>query len=291
MLGPAADQAGVKLLMAVHPGVPEMLRGDSVRLQQVLINFIGNAIKFSPEGAVSVEASPLAADGRGRLRILFSVIDTGVGIPDDKLKLLFTPFTQVTEGYQRTHQGAGLGLAICRRLVDLMGGTLAMDSEAGKGTSVYFSIPLERVDAEVLAEVCSPGLAAMTGARVLLAEDDAASAFAASAQLEAMGCRVLAVQDGLEALEALGREAFDVVLMDVQMPRLDGVEATAAIRRGECGDQVGDIPIIAMTAYAMDGDKEMLLEAGMTGYLAKPVEMDDLQAALGRALAEPGQGE
>ena len=291
LLGPTADQAGVKLRMDVHPCVPEVLRGDSVRLQQVLINFIGNAIKFAPGGSVSVDASPLAPDWRGRHRILFSVVDTGVGIPDDKLKILFTPFTQVTEGYQRTHQGAGLGLAICRRLVELMGGNLAVDSEAGKGTSVYFSIPLERVAAPVRPEDPRSGLAAMAGARVLLAEDDSASAFAASAQLEAMGCRVLAVRDGREALDALGRETFDVVLMDVQMPRMDGVEATAAIRRGEIGGHLADIPIIAMTAYAMDGDREMLLEAGMTDYLAKPVEMDGLQAALDRALAAPGKGE
>ena len=288
LLGPAADQEGVQLRMAVHPGVPRVLRGDSVRLQQVLINFIGNAVKFAPGGSVDVEASPLAPDGQGRARVLFSVVDTGSGIPDDKLKLLFTPFTQVTEGYQRTHQGAGLGLAICRRLIDLMGGTLSMDSEEGKGTAVYFSLPMEHADAMDQPDEAQGERAAMDGARVLLAEDDAASSFAASAQLEAMGCRVRAVGDGREALKALEREAFDVVLMDVQMPLLNGIEATAAIRRGDAGERMAAIPIIAMTAYAMDGDREMLLEAGMTDYLSKPVEMDDLQAALDRALAPRG---
>jgi len=271
-------ESGVDLAVRLDPTIPERLYGDAARLQQVLTNLVGNALKFTPSGGVSLDATRLGVSRNGRCRVLFSVQDTGIGIPDDKLEKLFRPFSQVSEGFTRSHQGAGLGLSICRRLVGLMGGNMAVSSEAGVGTEVHFALGF---DTEGTEEQASPQSArapeiSLTGVRILLAEDDRFSMVLAEKLFRMHGAMVEVAQDGHEALEILGRSYFDLVFMDIQMPRMDGIEATRAIREGRAGAKMKCVPIIAMTAYAMRGDRERILEAGMDGYVSKPFEVEDL---------------
>jgi signal transduction histidine kinase/response regulator RpfG family c-di-GMP phosphodiesterase len=286
MFLPTARQSGIALDCLTDPGIPRHLLGDATRLQQVLINLIGNALKFTTSGNVSVTVSSLPRQRPERYPLLFSVVDSGIGIPDDKLALLFKPFTQVSEGYMRRFQGAGLGLAICKRLVELMGGTITIETEEGVGTSVHFTVSLGIVQ-QTPAEPPRPipaGNDELSGMRVLLAEDDQANARTAQRLLEHKGCRVTTAETGGQAIDLLRRDRFDLVLMDVQMPDMDGVAATRAIRSGRAGEDNRRVPIIAMTAYAMPGDQEIFLEAGMDGYIAKPVGIDALAHVIGEAM-------
>jgi PAS domain S-box-containing protein len=280
----SAREKGLALRCHVDPVIPRGLLGDAARLQQVLINLVGNAFKFTYAGSVEIEAFCLPSATAEEYRILFSVSDTGIGIPDDIQDTLFEPFTQGNEGYRREHQGAGLGLSICERLVNLMGGSIAVESEVGAGTSVLFCITL-RLDHSIQVMDTVPLEPANVSAgllEILVVEDDAVNRLSTSRLLERMGHRVVAVEDGMQALDELRRRTFDLVLMDVQMPVMDGVEATQAIRRGETGPERVNIPIIAMTAYAMSGDREKFLEAGMDDYQAKPVDPLEFQKALER---------
>ncbi len=293
---PIAKESGLALHINTAPDIPHQLLGDATRLQQVLINLLGNALKFTPAGSVSVEAYPLPPRRKGQYRVLFCITDTGIGIPDDKLELLFRPFSQVSEGYTRNHQGAGLGLAISKRLVELMDGNMAVESEPGVGTSLYFCATFERPDAEETeagsgatgedAEL-HPGL---RGLRALVAEDDTVSGEVAAGLLRQAGLAVSLVMDGLQVLEFLRREPVDLVFMDVQMPILDGVAATRAIRDGQAGEDRRHVPIIAVTSYAMAGDQEAFLAAGMNGYVAKPVGYEELLQAVTAVLGSRGQG-
>jgi PAS domain S-box-containing protein len=281
---PVCRQTGVGLTGHIAPDIPDVLVGDTLRLQQVLNNLVGNAFKFTPSGSIRIEAYPLPPKESGQYRVLFTVSDTGCGIPDDKLDRLFKPFTQVSEGLRRSHQGAGLGLSICKQLVALMDGSIAVESEAGIGTTVFFCITFglhEGVLADDTDSTAAPSEhSALQGVRVLLAEDDLVSGLACSRLLQQLGATMKVVTDGQQALDALRQERFDLVLMDVQMPVLEGVAATRAIREGEAGEDNADIPIIALTALAMAGDRETSLEAGMDGYVAKPVSLDALLAAI-----------
>jgi PAS domain S-box-containing protein len=285
-----ARSSGVSLECRLDPDLPEQAVGDAVRLQQVLSNVVGNAFKFTESGGVTVEAAPLprtqADREQGRQRVLFSVRDTGPGMSDAVQARIFRPFEQGGEGFTRTHQGAGLGLAICRRLVDMMDGTFAVDSEEGRGTTVHFTVSLDLAPEERAPEPAATARDAadqgLEGLRVLLAEDDPVNRTAVREHLERAGARVTTVEDGQQALEALRASAdgFDAVLMDVQMPVLDGVAATRAIRAGEAGESHKSLPVVALTAYAMAGDRETFLQAGMDRYLAKPVDPDELAATL-----------
>ncbi len=289
---PTVKESGVDLEFLHVPDIPAQLIGDATRLQQVLINLVGNALKFTPAGSVTVEAYPLPPRRAGEYRILFCVADTGIGIPDDKLDTLFRPFSQVSEGFTRRYQGAGLGLSICKRLVDLMGGNMAVESELGIGTSVYFCITLglEPAAIDELAEsrITEAGyqVPALAGLRVLVAEDDQVSGLLAMKLLTKAGAIVKVVEDGEQALAALRHEDFNLVLMDVQMPVMDGVEATRAIRNGDAGVDRKNTPIIALTSYAMAGDREKFLEAGMNGYVAKPMEMEAFLRVVEKVMGE-----
>jgi CheY-like chemotaxis protein len=279
---PIAHKAEVELCFDTDPTLPTKVLGDAARLQQVLFNLVGNALKFTPSGNVTVAAHALSPLKPGHGRVLFSVCDTGIGIPDENLGTLFEPFSQVDSGYTRSHQGAGLGLSICKRLVHLMGGSISVVSEAGVGTSIYFALDFEvesGLERFALAKDAVPTIS-LGGRKILLAEDDPVSAMAARAVLQKQGATVSHVQDGQAAIEALTRDTFDLVLMDVQMPVMDGVEATKAIRAGRCGEGSRNIPIVALTAYAMAGDKDIFLDAGMNGYVEKPVTIKDLLLAI-----------
>ncbi|MBI9096775.1 MAG: PAS domain S-box protein [Sphaerochaeta sp.] len=285
---PTAKQSDILLNVDIHPNVQRRVLGDPARLQQVLVNIIGNALKFTQSGQILVAAYPLPAIGKEQVRILFSISDTGIGISDDALGKLFTPFTQGSQGYTRTHQGAGLGLSICKRLIELMGGNISVESEIGKGSTVHFTITFLRdATSSTTGEIVDVETRLMdTTGKILLAEDDRVSSMTAVKQIEKMGFEVTAVADGRQVLEALRKESFDLILMDVQMPVIDGVEATRAVRGGEADEKNKDIPIVAMTAYAMEGDREKFLAAGMDDYLAKPVDMDELEQAIKRVMGK-----
>ncbi len=286
---PIARETGVALECRLDPAIPRVLLGDATRLLQVLTNLVGNAFKFTPSGSVTVEVSPLPALGAQQYKLLFAVTDTGIGIPDDKLANLFEAFSQVSQGFTRKYQGAGLGLAICKRLVELMGGSITVDSQPGTGTTFYFTCVFRREAADAITtpptvQQQDNVLYALAGLRILVAEDDLISGMVAAELLRVGGAVPRLVENGQEALEALQESPYDLVLMDVQMPVLDGVAATKAIRSGALGADKAGIPIIAMTAYAMAGDREQFLAAGMDGYIAKPAGFEELAQAIAKVL-------
>ncbi|WP_156902509.1 PAS domain S-box protein [Desulfomicrobium escambiense] len=277
----SAREKGIELSFSMAADVPSRLVGDESRLRQVLFNLVGNAVKFTAGGFVRIEAGLLPC-GQGS-RVLFCVADSGPGIPDARVDDIFKPFVQGEESFVRHHQGAGLGLAIVRRLMDLMGGCLCVDSSP-MGTTMCFSLPLGRgEDARDVRETVPPCAQPSQGLRILLVEDDPVSMFAAGRVLEKAGHLVTRAGDGAEAVETLRREDFDLVLMDVQLPVMDGVKATGVIRRDASLGAKSRIPVVAMTAYAMSGDREKFLAAGMDDYIAKPVSQAELLAVLDRA--------
>ena len=335
-----ARNKGVYLECAIDPDMPVQLIGDEARVRQVLFNLVGNALKFTKQGNVRLEMTSLGTGEDDVSNVLFTVSDTGIGIPDDKLDGLFKPFVQVDGSYTRSFQGAGLGLAIVKRLVDLMGGKISMQSTVGEGTTVQVFLPfkLPRRTSIPAEQDSRQSPQAGQSLRILLAEDEPSNALPIMKLLEKAGHTVTLAEDGQQVLDLLKTQDFDVILMDVQMPVMNGVEATRRIRATEVHGSRGEvhgsrfngsaveaedvhgigvgahrgapdgvapnaihsdytptptvnreplnrephIPIIALTAYAMLGDREKFLEAGMNDYLAKPVRMDDLAKVLDR---------
>jgi PAS domain S-box-containing protein len=274
-------EKGVALRWHVDDAVPDRLLGDPGRLRQVLLNLIGNAIKFTDRGEITVRVDLEASDAEGVL-VHCAVQDTGIGIPADKQRMVFESFVQADASTTRQYGGTGLGLAICHQLVSMMHGRMWLESEERQGSTFHFTARLGRVPAAAapvpVGDSASRSRPSRT-LRVLLAEDNAVNQLLAVRLLERQGHAVTVVDTGRAALAAVCRERFDLVLMDVQMPDMDGVAATAAIRAAESlGD--GRVPIVAMTAHAMDGDRQRCLDAGMDGYLTKPVRSADLYAAL-----------
>ena len=269
--------------------VPSQFLGDEVRIRQVLFNLIGNAMKFTDQGEVRLDIWRLPAHPSGAERILFIISDTGLGIPDDKLGQVCDPFIQVSQDFTRSHQGAGLGLAITQRLVAAMGGTLTFESAQGLGTNVFLMLPLGVPPLSALPQ--SPaqavGFGPKTALRVLLVEDEEISRLSARVLLTRLGHSVQTATQGRDALEILRVERFDCVLMDVQMDVMDGVEATRRLREGQAGPLNQNVPIIALTAYAMAGDREKFLEAGMNDHVAKPVHVEELVRTLERIARAP----
>ncbi|MFP4266296.1 MAG: response regulator, partial [Desulfonatronovibrionaceae bacterium] len=241
---------------------------------------VGNSLKCTKQGRISIQASPLPpAKETDDLRVMFSVADTGEGIPEDKLQLMFEPYEQADNSFSRQYQGAGLGLSIVRRLVKLMRGNISIESAPGEGTTVHVVLPF------TLPAGCSerqqeepPGLRGGQSLRILVAEDHPSNQLFIQKLLEREGHQVSLAKDGGQVLDLLGGQEFDCVLMDVQMPIMDGLEATRRIRT--CDAEFKDVPVIALTAHAMSGDREKFLEAGMDDYLPKPVEKKKLLAAL-----------
>jgi signal transduction histidine kinase/ActR/RegA family two-component response regulator len=278
----AAKQTGIDLVLSVDPDVPQHIMSDPTRLQQLLTNLVGNAMKFTPEGRVQLTIHNLKQSPPGQCRLLFVVGDTGEGIPDDKITHIFSPFAQASEGYTRNYQGAGLGLAICSRLVDAIGGSISVSSELGQGTEVYCSLTFDLVPGDLAAipDTQPDETRHDYDMAILLAEDDQVSRMVAERILSKSGCHVTCAKDGREALDILKNDRFDLVVMDIQMPVMNGLESTRAIRNGEAGEWCRSIPIIAMTAYAMDSDRKSFNEAGMDDYIPKPVDNDSLMETL-----------
>jgi PAS domain S-box-containing protein len=276
-----AQDKGLSLTYDVAGDVPDMLNGDPGRLRQILVNLVGNAIKFTEQGeiAVNVQMTP-----EGNLH--FSVGDTGIGIPKEKQARIFDAFVQGDSSTTRKHGGTGLGLAISAELVKRMGGMISVDSAPGSGSTFHFTArfgPAKTAVAPTAIEPPKPRLSAVAHRplRILLAEDNDINQIMATNLLEQWGHHIVVANNGREALDALESQTFDVVLMDVQMPKLDGLTAAAAIRARENG-RSRRLPIIALTAHAIKGDRERCLAAGMDDYISKPIDPATLRAALER---------
>jgi len=275
----AAEQKKIELIYEIAPEVPELVEGDSSLLLQVIVHLTGNAIKFTEKGNVTVKVGVEAQDSE-EIILSFSVSDTGIGIPEDKLENVFAGFTQLDGSITRKFGGTGLGLTICREMVRVMGGTIKVESREGKGSRFYFSLPfiIKPQEAKEIAshkpmEILPKEAEKDKKIKILLAEDNIINKKLAIALIKKKGWQVTAVENGKEVVEAMIdaqyrlKERFDLVLMDVQMPVMDGIKATKEIRKCK---ELKDIPIIALTAYALDGDKEKFIAAGMNDYLSKP---------------------
>lgn len=286
-----AHGKAIELAYEIDDLVPKMVEGDAVRLRQVLTNLIGNAIKFTQEGSVTVSVRCLASSP-SHADVLFEVSDTGIGIPDDKLDHIFKAFAQADASTTRRFGGTGLGLAICTRLVHAMGGQLQVRSQVGKGSEFHFRLRLaknECPDLEPPKQSPGPDANIETNAettihtkrqlRILLAEDSKMNQVLAIGILQREGHIVCVANDGQEAIAAFQAQPFDLILMDVQMPEVDGLQATAAIREIEAATGT-HTPILAMTAHALTGDRERCLATGMDGYLSKPVRLKELVRAI-----------
>jgi two-component system, sensor histidine kinase and response regulator len=274
ILAPQARSKNLDLGWTVAPDAPDALVGDPVRLRQIVLNLVGNAIKFTDHGTVAVSVAAESATGT-ECSCHFTVSDTGIGIPKDKQETIFGAFLQADTSTTRLYGGTGLGLTISSRLVEMMGGKIWVESEAGKGSVFHFSVrfllqaPEHRAaSAPAAAPQSNDGSARKLD--ILLVEDNPVSQRLASHVLEKHGHRVVAVSNGMAALELSELRRFDVILMDVQMPQLDGISAAMAIREKEKRNGVR-VPIIALTAHAMTGDRERCFNAGMDGYLIKPI--------------------
>lgn len=301
ILGANARKKQLRLTLDAHEAVPRRLRGDPTRLRQILLNLAGNAIKFTSEGGVDVHVA-LEETGKDHLVLRFTVRDTGIGIPQDQLGQLFQVFSQVDKSVSRKFGGSGLGLAISKQLANLMGGNIGVESEPGRGSTFWFTARLKPAAAIGSAATPSaprpgasstprPSEASITSdprwrrsRRLLLVEDNPTNQIVATKMLEQLGFQAEVASNGREALEALAAAEFHLVLMDCQMPEIDGYEATRRIRSREATTRRPEIPIVALTAHAMQGDQQHCLDAGMSDYLPKPIRRQDLESVLIRWL-------
>ena len=280
-----ARNKSVALECNLAPDLPEVLVGDETRVRQVLFNLVGNAIKFTERGKVIMDIEALPEKRENAYLVRFCVTDTGIGIAEDRLRDIFEPFLQVENSLTRNYQGAGLGLSIVHRLIDLMDGTITIESSPGEGTSVQVVLPFKRHGETPSSAAETSFNGAVGRLRVLLVEDDPSNRLPTQKLLEKAGHEVFLAENGRQAFELLAANDIDCILMDIQMPVMDGLEATRIIRESAALGPKKDVPIIALTAYAMDGDKEKFLAAGMNGYAAKPVTIEDLMQKMAEVLA------
>jgi signal transduction histidine kinase/AmiR/NasT family two-component response regulator len=286
LMGPRAEARGLLLNARVHNTVPHFVMGDPVRLRQILLNLVANALKFTDRGSVTIEVRVLddADTEAGEVKLHFAVRDTGMGISPEDQQRIFEAFVQVRNSAARQSGGTGLGLAIGARIVALMGGELRVTSTQGTGSTFFFAVKFPKTSAENVT-----GFEAVESAepiprhlRVLVADDNAINRLVTERMLKRTGHTVALAENGLQAMEMALAGRFDLVLMDVQMPEMDGLAATVAIRRAE--SPAHRTPIVGLTAHALRGDRDRCLDAGMDDYVAKPVRREELEAAMVRAL-------
>jgi signal transduction histidine kinase/ActR/RegA family two-component response regulator len=294
IMAPAAHSKGLTVRTELSSSLPHSVAGDPLRLRQILLNFVGNAIKFTARGEVVIRAMRLKKGEGQSAWLRFEVQDTGVGIPPEKQAGIFDAFTQADSSVTRQYGGTGLGLAICKRLVELMGGQIGVYSQPGQGSCFWFEVPLpviqENAPEETTAQPSGSTLNSheLDGVRVLLVEDNPVNQKVAIRMLQKLGCVVELAENGQQALEKLERASYDIVLMDMQMPVMDGLTATRLLRQRE--QQTGHHQVvIALTANAMQTDRELCLDAGMDDYLSKPLTLDALQVMLLRWVAQHKQ--
>ena len=280
---------GVELSWSVADGVPATLRGDQIRLRQVLLNLVGNALKFTEVGGIRLSVDLEQSTANPRVA-RFEVADTGIGIDPLARERVFQPFSQADGSTTRKYGGTGLGLPICKRLVELMGGTIGLNSQPGQGSTFWFSLPLaEATRAPESAATTPPVATRAPGAsaprsaqRLLLVEDSWMNQQVALGMLERLGYTADLVTDGRQALDAVEQTAYAAILLDCQMPEMDGYQVAEALRQREALDGRPPVPIIALTASAMSADRERCLKSGMNDHLAKPVRIAELSAMLAR---------
>ncbi|WP_051258069.1 ATP-binding protein [Desulfovibrio cuneatus] len=277
-----AEHKGLRLLIEADAQVPDMLKGDSLRLSQVMLNLCGNAIKFTEKGTVALRIHQ-EKETEHNVRLRFEVSDTGVGMTQEQLSRLFQPFAQADVSTTRKYGGTGLGLVISKLLVELMGGSIQVESAPGRGSTFYFTLTLAKASQEEIAHEKLPAQlqdnSSLAGLRILLAEDNEINQEIAVALLEDLGITVLVAGNGLEAVTILGTQDVNCVLMDIQMPVMDGLTAAKLIR-GQGREAMRTVPIIAMTAHAMQEDRDKSIAAGMNDHITKPIDIDELQAKL-----------
>ncbi|MDD3310533.1 PAS domain S-box protein [Pseudodesulfovibrio sp.] len=281
-----ARQKGLSLVLDVADGVPRCVKGDPLSLRQVLVNLVGNAIKFTHRGEVAVRVFPAGPgpdpDDSRTLGVSFEVEDTGIGIPEDFLETIFLSFSQTT----RAFGGTGLGLAICKQLISLMGGDIGVKSRVGAGSTFAFTIRFEPGVTCPAPVRSAPSLprAPRRPVRLLVAEDNDVNVMVTTLRLEVLGYRCVVARNGLEVLDMVKREHFDLILMDIEMPVLDGISATKAIRSSVPGGSIPnpDIPIVGVTAHALKEFRDKSLDAGMDDYVSKPVDFNELAVIITR---------
>ncbi|MBS1214776.1 MAG: hpt domain protein [Proteobacteria bacterium] len=300
LLGERAQQKGLTFTLEIDEAVPRLVRGDSGRLKQVLTNLIGNAIKFTQKGSIRVRLRPGAGADEGSARaaatvsatpngtsLRFDIADTGIGIAAADQERIFEAFSQADSSHARKYGGTGLGLPISRQLVDLMGGTLTLESEPGRGSTFSFVVHFDAARGEPATGSSRPNasdLPRLQG-QVLLVEDNPINLVVARAMLKSFGLQTIEAHDGEEAMRKMAHGHFDLILMDCQLPGVDGYEATRRIRQGEtAANDASHVPIVALTANAIQGDRERCIAAGMDDYLAKPFRKEDLHAVVARWL-------
>jgi signal transduction histidine kinase/CheY-like chemotaxis protein len=292
ILGLRVRGRDVALISNIDPAVPATIVGDETRLRQVLLNLGGNAIKFTEHGHVAFTVCVDGASDRV-VRLRISVEDTGIGIPADRVGELFKPFSQATPAISKIYGGTGLGLAICREIVDRMGGTIAVDSQPGRGSTFILTLEAE-VDAAAIPAPSRPACASLRTetvrrgslrGTVLVAEDSPVNQLVVTRLLAKLGCEVKSVADGAAAIDAIAGGGIDLVLMDCNMPEMDGWEATRRIRAGEAGPAARALPIVALTATATIENQAACASVGMNAYLTKPITLAALERELGPWLA------
>ena len=267
-----ARQKGLELSLDIDPATPAWLLGDPVRVRQILLNLISNALKFTEQGGVTVRIAPLVPQG-----VEIRVADTGIGMRRDQQEKLFQAFSQAEVSTTRRFGGTGLGLSICRQLVEMMGGTISVESQPGDGSVFRVALPLPAGEPPASAEAADDTVS-LEGREVLVVDDNKVNQAVARAILEAAGALVSLADDGLEGLERLRADHFDIVLMDVHMPRMDGIEALRRIRAGDAGPR--GIPVLALTADAMSDECERLIALGFDDVHPKPIQPADLMYAV-----------
>ncbi|WP_198138253.1 PAS domain-containing hybrid sensor histidine kinase/response regulator [Pelobacter propionicus] len=297
IITPEVRRKGLDIAISVAEEVPDKLVGDQMRLRQVLINLIANAVKFTNEGKVAVQVTAGGTNSDGKREYTFAVTDTGIGIPEDKKDLLFHVFSQVDASHTRTYGGTGLGLAICKELVELMGGMIDFDSKEGVGSTFYFTISLREAKSErnapTAAEPLSPEtFTAPKGERIphlLLAEDDPTIQQILEMMLTKSNYSLDIAKDGKQAVEMWEQGEYDLVLMDVQMPLLSGFDVTLAIRERE-RERGGHTPIVAMTAHTGKEAEKKCIAAGMDHYISKPIDFNECLKLIGQIIGQKSSG-
>jgi signal transduction histidine kinase/CheY-like chemotaxis protein len=279
----SADGAGLLLEAVIEEDVPVNFIGDPFRLKQIISNLIGNAIKYTKKGSVKLIVKAIKVKGVEKVKLKFEVKDTGIGIAFDKVKFLFKRFSQAHNSNTRMYGGSGLGLSICKGLVEKMGGEIWVESIEGEGSSFYFTYEMEKVNVELENEECPliTQVESPMGINILLAEDDAVSRTIIEKVAMKKGWQVTIAENGEEAVAIFKQKKFDIVIMDVQMPIMNGYIATGIIRTIESSKETR-IPIIALTAFSIKGDREKCLEAGMDDYLSKPLELTEFYGMISK---------
>jgi signal transduction histidine kinase len=305
LLSPKAHEQGIVLTQRVDSDVPSLVVGDVTRLRQVLINLVGNAIKFTREGGVTISVAMEPASAAERIALHIAVADTGIGIPFEALSRLFEPFSQADSSTTREFGGTGLGLVISRRLAELMGGGVEVESEVGRGSTFHVRVRLRRAPEQAASAGAAPEhvrqfvavprrhdarhAADQAPLRLLLADDNAINQKVGLGMLKRLGYAADVVSNGVEVLDALDNATYDVILLDIQMPEMDGYETARRVRERWASNEAERPRMIAMTANALESDRDLCLEAGMDDYVSKPMQMDALQAALERSAAHSAQ--